>query len=299
VQIVLKRAVVRPGETQAVSLHGIGNTPFQLLVTMPDGETLAPPPGSASLSGTWTFVQPPNTLTHAGRRATVTVTVGGQTIRAHYTVGFAPIDLVAPHGLIPDGSDVTVWVHTQPRTRVRLQSSPDGEPFTLVTGPHGWTQRAFRFSNLRIAPPYDPAPVALVASATVHGRHDSTRTDFMVRAFQFGASVQNIQIVHQVGTNWVPTSSVRMGEQIEIRGEPFITEPAGTTSLCVGATVSLVQSYRILQMAPMQCTNPAQPEMIADLTIGSGLVTGSADIDIDASYENGTFHASIPITVTG
>jgi hypothetical protein len=272
---------------------------YQIQVIMPDGEMLSAPVKTAHTSGMvrWSFVQPPRTITRDSRRASVRLIVGDRTYEAHYSVAFDAIDVVAPHSPVAENSEIALWAHTQPRTRVTLQLSEPGSTTdrSLETGSGGWVSMHIRVQNA--SPPFQPVTVTFVATAVLSGTDRAARTDFQVLPFQFQVSLQNAQIFHQVTTAWAPTTSVRPGEELRVQAQSFITEPAGSMPLCASGYITIVQGSTRVQMAPIQCADGSSGAVIAELQLSRKLVAGSAQVGVDAFYENGSTHVDLPLIV--
>src|SRR5205823_6531526 len=124
-------------------------------------------------SARFSFSQPANMLGRRSRVATVRVSADRKpddVIEGTYRIAFAAIDLVVPAQPVPENTDVTTWVHTQPRTAVNIvfTSSYQGTSAQSgQTGRHGWLGLPYR----ALDPMPDPATVTVVAR--VHDRPTS------------------------------------------------------------------------------------------------------------------------------
>jgi hypothetical protein len=296
----VRHATLHSGERQAIVIRRLPSVAYQLQVAMPDGETLAGPSQTNRPSGTvrWSFIHPPGTITHGSRRATVLLLVGEHAYRTHYLVAFDSIDIVAPHEPVAENSEITLWVHTVARTRVTLQlSEPESTTSrSLETGPRGWISVHTRVQNASF--PFQAITVTVVAAAYGTSGSVAARTAFQVLPFQFQVSLQNLQILHQVKGSWVATTSAHPAEQLRIQGTSFITEPAGTMHLCVSGYVTIVQGYTAVQMAPLQCADASSGEVDTEIQLSTKLTFGPSEVDIDAVFENGSRHVSLPISIT-
>ncbi|GAC1443676.1 MAG: hypothetical protein NVSMB52_02290 [Chloroflexota bacterium] len=300
IQISVLRGLVHVGERQVVVVRGGLTVPRDLYVIMPDGETLAltQRPQQSALSLRWTFTQPPGTITHGSRRALVRLVTRGRTYVTHYSIAFGGVDITAPHSPVLENTKVTLWIHTAPHVVVHVQiETPRTTTRGRVrTGLNGWVPVHTRVENAGF--PFRPITVTLVAVAFSHHHRSVARADFQVLPFRFGVHLANIVVLHQVAGGWVPASNVEVGELIRVQGSGYITEPAGNMPQCVSGYITVVQDATRIQMAPLHCLEGTSNGVVADLTLSTDLKPGPAQIEVDASYINGSAHIVVPISVT-
>jgi hypothetical protein len=253
-KVVIKHEVVAPGQMQVVTVTGGGGitSTFHVLdITFPDGQTLR-----VYSSGTnrWTFVQPPNTIAHGNRTAVVAVDRGStmEPLRGQYTVGFGRVDLVVPYAPLPAYTPATLWVHAKPRTRVRvaiMENEATPRMVTGRTGSVGWLKIPFPGD----APLYGPESVLVVASVLGSRHTDVGSASFQIQQFDFKEWLGEQHVYHVQAGVWVPTDTVKLGEDIRIGGPSFYQEPAGNMPGCVSGTVEIKQSTQTLFSLPVVC----------------------------------------------
>jgi hypothetical protein len=168
---------------------------------------------------------------------------------------------------------------------------------TGQTGGTGWLKIPFAGD----APLYGPETVLVVASVLGSRHTDVGSASFQIRQFDFAEWLGEQHVYGLQAGAWVPTSTVKLGEDIRIGGPSFYQEPAGNMPGCVGGTVEIKQSEQTLFSLPIVCdyNAPGGPFSYGATRITDPQEIGSLTAMIDLLWSTGSVSYTVPFTVTG
>jgi hypothetical protein len=295
--VLVQHSVASPGTEQRVIVQGPASVAAQLSVQFPDGKALHTH-GKLDSAGrlTWTFRQPPNTLSRDSRTATVEVSADGAKQSAEYKIGYGAIDLDASPRQANSGDTLTLWTHTGSYAEVQIRvcriSNASCEQLRGRTGVHGWVKLLY------VIPGAAPSEgLQLIALSTVHGHQVRTWDRVTVRSVpQYSLRVMNPQVQVLMGSTWATATTIHLGDAIRLYTQFVASEPAGNWfPPCVQGTVTVSKSGMAIYSAPLQCA-PSSPTSMpfayAATRLTNSAYVGGLDVRFSISYDQ----APIPLS---